>query len=384
MDTLSKVSGSPAKDKQIKSVNPSPCKTPKKQKNLMEYLKSSPKRSYLEDDLGKMKLSPTMSPETTPSKMQSTLEHWATPTKRMRVKENTVTPSTDISSRRNELVWPPHHILLGNEEFIKRLYKNTWDFPTSYRYLIESLQDEELHVLVIKSCESLMSNDYAPPCEVIRNLIGIMSSKKSTSWLESMAYSLLNDILERYPTKCVAIQVTWEDIEKYFNDTRCCSQLAFGFLLSVLSVELKAGALKSKQRRLSKHFSADFHMQHVKDVISCLKGCLENDSTMTAILEILQNFLKLFMIVSLNKSYVAVRLANELSSLYIELPNLEQRVLLLRSMQSHLVRTHLINILLMNYCELPVAFKLPDELQLCMKKILLQDFNRKPPSKCLE
>ncbi|XP_028391247.1 uncharacterized protein LOC114516078 [Dendronephthya gigantea] len=383
MDTLPKGIGSPAKNKTVKSASPSPCKvSEKKQKNLLEYLKSSPKRCCLKDEFDKMKLSPTMSLETTPTKTQSTLEHWATPTKRMRVMEEpAVTPSTDISSRRNELVWPPRHVLLGNEDFIKRLYKSSRDFPTSYQYLIESLQDEELHFLMIRSCENVMSNDYAPPCVVIRNLIGIMASKKSTSGLVSMAYSLLNDILERYPTKCVAIHVTWEDIEKYLNDTRPCSRLAFGYLLSVLSVELKAGALKSKQRRLSKHFSADFNIQRVKDVISCLKKCLQNHTGRAEFLEILQNFLKLFMIVSLNKGYVAVRLADELLGLYIGLPNLEQRVLLLRSMQSHLVREHLISILLVNYCELPKAFKLTDELQLCMKKILLQDFNRKPPKR---
>jgi hypothetical protein len=412
MDMLPEGIPTPLKNEAMKTISyPSPCKEPSTKKNLQQYLKSSPKPNHMEDMLNKMTLSPskTPSPKTTPQKTQSSLDHWVTPTKRMRVKQTPVSPSRDVNAKRNELIWPPPHVLLNTEEFIKRLYKNPRDYPTTYKNIIESLQDEEFLFSVVKTIDSFMSRNFAPSSEMIWYLVNHILARSSNSWLISLTYSLLNDIIEKYPTKCIGMNVTSADVRKYFfhnkvgsdkksSKTKPYSKLALSFLLSVLAVELKATALKSKQRRLSKQFSADFDVQHVRDVIPCLKKCLNNhtatpnsccigegrdlaEETGICGLELFQNLLKLFMIVSLNKENAAIRLADQLMYLYIDLPNLQQRVLLLQSVTSHHVRQHLIKVLLMNYCSLLPEALTGHNLPLCVRKILMQDFYRQPPSK---
>ena len=388
----------------------SPCKTPSTQKNLLQYIKSSPKQNILEDVFGKMSLSPskTPSPKTTPQKNQATLKQWVTPTK---IKQNQppFTPSCNVSAKRNELVWPPQHVMLNKDEFIKRLYKNPREFPTTYEYVLESLQDEDFFVSVVKTICSFMSSDFSPSTEIIWYLIENILSSNASSMPINLTYTLLQDILERYPTKCVGLKITWNHVKTYLmaeqpedvkkSQVTCCKRSVQSFLLSVLAVEVKTRALKSKQTQLTKHFSLDFDFRHANEVIQCLKKSLANPSAPNSCsgigkdsqdlpeeisiseLELFQNILKLFMIVSLNKENAAIRLADELMYLYIELPNLEQRVLLLQSVMSHQVRQHLIKVLLMNYCSLlPEALEGHD-LPLSMQKILLQDFYRVPPSK---
>jgi hypothetical protein len=324
-------------------------------------------------------------------------------------KQIPTTPIRDVTAKRNELVWPPQHVILETDKFIKRLYEKPREFPRNYKDIVESLQDEELPITIVKTIRSFMSRDFAPSPEIIWYLVNNILSSSSNSWLISLTYSLLNDIIEKYPTKCIGMNITLEHVRKHFfqdkvsNDkksskAKCCNKLALSFLLSVLSVELKATALKSKQRRLTKYFSADFDVRHVRDVIPHLKKCLENhtatpnscgigerrdlvEETSICGLELFQNLLKLFIIVSVNKENATHRFANELLSLYIELPNLQQRVLLLQSVTSHHARKHLINMILMNYCSLlPTALK-GHNIFLCVRKIVFQDFYREPPSK---
>ena len=403
---------SPSKNKTIDTLYQSPCKQPPlKQINLFKYVNSPPKCNNTENAFHNLTLSPskTPSPKTTPQKAQSTLEKWVTPTKRMR--ELTLSsPSYDVNSKRNELVWPPQHVVLNSEQYIGRLYKNLRDFPITYKYLVESVEDEKLFFSVVKTIDSCMSKDFAPSSEMIWYLVKHILLKSSNARLVSLTYSLLNDIIEKYPTKCIGMNITSEDMWNHFFKDKVCnykriskttqlrSKLALSFLLSVLSVELKATALKSKQRRPSKHFSADFGIHHVNHVISHLKKCLEDhtaapnscgigdkqdmpEETSICGLELCQNVLKLFMIVSVNKEDVAVRLADHLMYLYIDLPNLHQRVLLLQSVTSHCIRQHLTAVLLMNYCSpLPEALN-GHNLPLCVRKILLQDFYRQPPKR---
>ena len=403
---------SPPTNKAINPLYQSPCKQlPVKQINVLKYVSSPPKSNNTENAFHNLKLSPskTPSPKTTPPKAQSTLEKWVTPTKRMR-KLTLSSPSHDVNAKRNELVWPPQHVVLNSEQYIRRLYKDVRDFPITYKYLIESVADEKLFFSVVKTINSCMSKDFAPSSKMIWYLVKNILLKSSNARLVSLTYSLLNDIIEKYPTKCIDMNIISEDIWKHFpkdevgnykkisKTTQLCSKLALSFLLSVLSVELKKTALKSKQRRQSKHFSADFDIHHVKHVIPHLKKCLENhtatpnscgigdkqempEETGICGLELCQNLLKLFMIVSVNKEVVAVRLADHLMYLYIELPNLQQRVLLLQSVMSHCIRQHLITVLLMNYCSLLPEALNGHNLPLCVRKIFLQDFYRQPPSK---
>ena len=403
---------SPPKNKAINTLYQSPCKQPAlKQINLFKYVNSPPKCNDTENVFHNFTLSPskTPSPKTTPQKAQLTLEKWVTPTKRMR-KLTLSSPSYDVNAKRNELVWPPQHVVLNSEQYIGTLYKNLRDFPITYKYLVESVEDEKLFFSVVKSIDSCMSKDFAPSSEMIWYLVENILLKSSNARLVSLAYSLLNDIIEKYPTKCIGMNITSEDIWKHFfkdkvgnykkisKTTQLWSKLALSFLLSVLSVELKATALKSKQRRLSKHFSADFDIHHVKHVIPCLKKCLENhtaapnscrigdkqdmpEEASICGLELCQNLLKLFMIVSVNKEDVAIRLADHLMYLYIDLANLQQRVLLLQSVTSHHIRQQLITVLLMNYCSVLPAALHGHNLPLCVRKILLQDFKRQPPKR---
>ena len=395
----------------MKTVYLSPDKSSPTQKNLLQYL-TLPQHTHFEDTHNKIASpSKTQSPQTTPQKTQQTLQQWVTPTKKIRAQVADI--PINVNAKRNELIWPPQHAILNTEEFITRLYaKSARDFPNTYRCLIDSLQEEDLLISVVKTIDSHMSRESPPPADLIWFLVNIMSSSSSNSWLISSVYSLLNEIIENYPTKCIEMKVTWENITKHFpsikngNDskslkTKTHSKLALSFLLSVLSVEVKATALKSRQTRLTKPFSADFHVRHMKDVIPHLKKCLESHTELpnacnmgderniweeTGIcgLQLFQNLLKLFMIVSLNKENATTRLGDELLYLYIDLPNLQQRVLLLQSLMSHRVRQHLIRCLLMNYCSpLPEALGGHD-IPLSIRKIVLQDFYRKPPSKCFE
>jgi hypothetical protein len=406
---------SPSKKKAMKPLYPSPCKKPSTQANLFNYLNSSPKRKTVEDAFTSMTLSPskTPSPATTPQKAQSTLENYVTPSKRVR-KQIPHSPSCDVNAKRNELVWPPPHVVLNTEAFIKKLYEDPRDFPTTYKFLVESLQDEKLLFSVVKTIDSCMSKDFAPSADMIWYLVKNILSRSSDTRLISLTYSLLNRIIERYPKQCIGMNITSEHVQKYFfqdlkdgsdkkssKKTKHCSKLASSFLLSVIAVELKETALKSKQRRLSKHFSADFNIHHVKYVMPQLKRCLENHTATSSPcgtgdrhdmpeeagicgLELFQNILKLIMVVSLNKENVAIKLADQLMYLYIDLPNLQQRVLLLQSVTSHYVRQHLTRVLLMNYCSLLSEARLHGhDLPLCVRKILLQDFYRQPPSELL-
>ncbi|CAB4008419.1 Hypothetical predicted protein [Paramuricea clavata] len=380
--------------------------TPQKTQSTPQKTQSTPQKTQSTPQ--KTQLTPQKT-QLTPQKTQSTLEYWVTPTKKMR-KQIPTTPIRDVTAKRNELVWPPQHVILETDKFITRLYEKPREFPRNYKDIVESLQDEELPITIVKTILSFMSRDFAPSPEIIWYLVNNILSSSSNSWLISLTYSLLNDIIEKYPTKCIGMNITLEHVRKHFfqdkvsNDkkslkAKCCNKLALSFLLSVLSVELKATALKSKQRRLTKYFSADFDVRHVRDVIPHLKKCLENhtatpsscgigerrdlvEETSICGLELFQNLLKLFIIVSVNKENSALRLADELLYLYIDLPNLQQRVLLLQSVTSHHVRKHLIDTILMNYYSLlPTALKGHNIQFLCVRKIVFQDFYREPPKR---
>ena len=397
----------------------SPGKSSPTQKNLQHYLTSS-QHNHVKGTLNKITSpSKTPSPKTTPQKTQLSLSEWVTPTKKIRTQVPPDAPINvnrtqvsdtliNVNAKRNELVWPPQHTILNTEQFITKLYKkkSACEFPITYKCLLDSLQEEDLFISVVQALDSLMNRDFSPPADLIWFLVDIISSSRSDPWLISSTYSMLNDIIEKYPTKCIEMKVTWENIRKHFPGNggkslkvKVCSKLALSFLLSVLSVEVKATALKSRWTRLTKHFSADFHARHVKDVIPHLKKCLEShtelpnacsmgdegniwEETSICGLQLFQNLLKLFMIVSLNKEDAAIRLGDELVCLYIDLPNLQQRVLLLQSLMSLQVRQHLIRLLLMNCC-VPLPEALPGhDIPLSIRKIILQDFYREPPSKC--
>lgn len=394
-------------------------KTPPKQRNLIQYLTTPPKldrkTSNCKETLSKHGKMPSkghslegIHEKMTCSSTQSSIDHWVTPTKKDHVKEVPVSPSCNVHSQRNELIWPPQHVLLNTNEFIERLYKDSREFPTTFMYMLESIKDEELLDSYLSAINTFMSRNWAPSPEIILYLLNIIFSHRSSPRHVCMIYGLLNEIILKYPKKCIALNVSMRDVRKYFfneavdANTKIAipfSKLGLSFLLSVLSVELKATALK-KQNRLTKNYSADFNVKHARDAIPHLKKCLTDHTAISGAcsaedhdvlpeeigycgLELLQNLLKLYMVVSLDKEYSAVRLADVLMDLYIELPSLEQRVLLLQSVKSHFVRQHLCKVLLMNYCSLlPEALKGYDQ-ELSMKKILFQDFCRKPPSKYL-
>ena len=84
------------------------------------------------------------------------------------------------------------------------------------------------------------------------------------------------------------------------------------------------------------------------------------------------------MVSSTNKQYVSIRIADELMYLYMDLPTLDARVQLLRTLKSHLIRRLLIEVLLMNYCALgPEALQSTD-IPMSIRKFVLPDFHRCP------
>ena len=320
--------------------------------------------------------------------------------------------------KRNEVVWPPTHVTINPTEFVSKLFKVPRLFCVTYNDLIEGLLDEQFFYQVVRTIQCFMSTRMAPSCNLIWYLVDNVLLNSCKRSLSSATYCLLNEIHARFPARCLAMRVRWTNMEKLtgrltsFFASGSESQflnagLASVFILNVLSSEVKSTALKTKPTRIKKNFSADFNSHNMKEIVAGIKVCLSNHTNTCrngncpiarpsdctkerpssspnvgiCSLELFQNLLKLVIISSSNKEAVAIRTADELSCIYISLTNLQARILLLRTLKSHLIRSYLIKVLLMNYCSPhPDALK-GNDVPFTARKIVLQDFCRFPPKR---
>lgn len=364
---------------------------------------------------------------TTPTKgshllTQSSIKTWLTPIK----KSPRAAPAVDIDSKhvttkRNEVVWPPIHVTIDSIDFISRLYKRSRTFPSCYVDIIEGLQDELFLFQVVQSIQSLTNSCAAPSSDLIWFLVKDVLLNSCQRRLSFATYSLLSEIHARFPARCIAMRVDWgsikcvtERLTSLFNGGTelqfLNASLALLFIISILSSEVKFTALKTKTTRLARHFSSNFDYRNMREIIAGIKVCLNNhrymcgyrksevgnhldptklDKSLSAnygfcSLELFQNLLKFDIVLSRYKQQVAQTIADELMSLYMDLPSLEARILLLQTLKSHLIRRYLIEVLLMNYCQLGDEALHGNEIHMGARKILKQDFLRCPPRRSSE
>lgn len=256
-----------------------------------------------------------------------------------------------------------------------------------------------------------MSSSAAPSSDLIWFLVKDVLLNSCQRRLTFATYSLLSEIHARFPACCIAMRIDWESIKGFTERLTSLfssgtklqflnASLAFLFIISVLSSEVKFTALKTKPTRLARHFSSDFGYRNMREIIAGIKVCLSNhrdtcgyrksDVKSLSVnfgfcsLELFQNLLKFDIVLSCYKQQVAQTIADELMSLYMDLPSLEARILLLQTLKSHLIRRYLIEVLLMNYCrEGDEAFH-GNEMHMGARKILKQDFLRCPPRRSSE
>ena len=234
---------------------------------------------------------------TTPTKgphllMQSSIKTWLTPIKKSPRAAHVVDiDAKHVTTKRNEVVWPPIHVTLDSIDFTLRLYKRSRTFPSCYVDIVEGLQDELLLFQVVRSIQSLTNSCAAPSSDLIWFLVKDVLLNSCQCGLSFATYSLLSEIHARFPARCIAMRVDWGSIEGvterltslFSSGTELQvlnASLALSFIINVLSSEVKFTALKTKTTRLARHFSSDFGYRNMREIIAGIKVCLNNHRCM--------------------------------------------------------------------------------------------------------
>lgn len=265
---------------------------------------------------------------------------------------------------------------------------------------LEALKEENFHKTFLTTVTSFMSPCRKPPPSLLFYLFkNILLSKQSGYGTE--CFRILLQIQELHPAQAaqmLRLKITWECVSMIVKLAGCSqfhtvesfkqnASMALSFLINVMEKEVEKKKFSLVKTNAHQFFSVDRSSGNIHDVVEWIQKATEQHCVERldqhcghnfCPLYLLQRMLQLSMLVSQRPEDTAVRLANDLVLAYVELPSVKYKTLLLQSIQSHFLKTKLIEVVMKNCCaidnesgaEITTSFGL---------KYVVFNFKRSPP-----
>ena len=277
-------------------------------------------------------------------------------------------------------------------------------FTENQMNTIQSLREENFHESVLATVTSFMHHHRKPPPDLLYYLLNnILLSKQSKCGTECIR--ILRQIQVLHPVVAMEMirqKITWEfvsmvaklsgcgQVHKAYSCLEVNASMALSFLVSVIEEEVnikKFSLVKTSANRL---LSVNNQSSHIHDVVEWIGQSLmhhkgerldQNCGHNFCPLYLLQRMLTLSLLVSDRPEDSATRLADELVVVYVELQSITHKTLLLQSVQSHLLKSKLIEVIVTNCCPLDSdQLNVEGISRVGLRPIVFTDFRRSPPA----
>ena len=277
-------------------------------------------------------------------------------------------------------------------------------FTENQMNTIQSLKEENFHESVLATVTSFMHHHRKPPPDLLFYLLSnVLLSKQSKCGAECIR--VLRQIQVLHPVVAMEMirqKITWEfvsmvaklsgcgQVHKAYSCLEVNASMALSFLVSVMEEEAKIKKFSLVKTNANRLLSVSNRSSHIHDVIEWIGQSLtyhkgerlnQNCRHNFCLLYLLQRMLTLSLLVSDRPEDSAARLADDLVVVYVELQSITHKTLLLQSIQSHLLKTKLIEVIVSNCCPLDGDQVEVDGIsRLGLRHIVFTDFRRSPPA----
>ena len=289
--------------------------------------------------------------------------------------------------------------LRKSELFARGMQEESKTFTESQANTLQALKEENFHKSVLATLTSFMTHRRKPPPNLLFYLLNnILLSKQSSCGTE--CFRILRQIQVLHPVvamQMIGQKITWEYVSMVVKLSGCAqspslrlnSSMALSFFVSVMEEEVQKktfSLVKSSAHRL---LSVDKQSNHIHNVVHWIgqsltdhkgeqldQSCGHNFCP----LNLLQRMLMLSLLVSERPEDSASRIADELVMVYVELRSIKLKTLLLQSVQSHLLKTKLIEVIVSNCCPSGGELEAERISKVGLRHIVFTDFKRSPPA----
>ena len=277
-------------------------------------------------------------------------------------------------------------------------------FTESQMNTIQSLKEEDFHESVLATVTSFMHHHRKPPPDLLFYLLSsILLSKQSNCATECIR--ILRQIQVLHPVVAMEMirqKITWEFVSMVAKLSGCgqvhnaysClevnASMALSFLVSVMEEEVKIKKFSLVKTSANRLLSVNNRSSHIRDVVEWIGQSLahhkgerldQNCGHNFCPLYLLQRMLVLCLMVSDRPEDSAARLADDLVVVYVELQSITHKTLFLQSVQSHLLKTKLIEVIVTNCCPYDGdQLEVEGISRVGLRHIVLIDFRRSPPT----
>ena len=276
-------------------------------------------------------------------------------------------------------------------------------FTESQVNTLQALKEENFHKSVLNTLSSFMNHHRKPPPSLLFYLLNnILLSKQNSCGPE--CFRILQQIQVLHPVvamEMIGKKITWEFVSVVAKLSGCTqshiadsslkrnASMALSFLVTVMQDEAekkKCALVRTSAHRL---LSVDKRVSNIRDIIQWIGQSLRHHRAEQldrsyghsfCPLLLLQRMLMLSLLVSDQPDRSASRIADELVMAYVELPSIKQKTLLLQSVQSHVLKTKLIEVIVSNCCPFDEALEVEGVSRLGLRQFVFTDFKRSPPA----
>lgn len=277
-------------------------------------------------------------------------------------------------------------------------------FTENQMNTIQSLKEENFHESILDTVSSFMHYHRKPPPDLLFYLLSnILLSKQSKCCAECIR--ILRQIQVLHPVVAMEMirqKITWEfvsmvaklsgcgQVHKAYSCLEVNASMALSFLVSVMEEEVKVKKFSLVKTSANRLLSINNRSSHIHDVVEWIGQLLthhkeerldQNCGQNFCPLYLLQRMLALSLLVSDRPEDSAARLADDLVVVYVGLQSIMHKTLFLQSVQSHLLKTKLIEVIVTNCCPLHGdQLEVEGISRVGLRHIVFTDFSRSPPA----
>ncbi|XP_048584505.1 uncharacterized protein LOC116615998 isoform X2 [Nematostella vectensis] len=273
------------------------------------------------------------------------------------------------------------------------------EFTESHMDFIDAVKGQGFTMRYLETVSSFLSVSIKPPANLVYMLCDTLLQSKSQS-ASDKCFWILKRIMELHPNcfpgrqerfgklneKKVQSSIDWcliTSIVEQMLGKPCLSSSnalkALAFLVNVMETEVKIKQFAILQTTAYRLLSVERSPRNVTEVIGWIQSSLNCSDCSYGVpfspMSLLYRLLQLSITVSKNQESCVDHLSSELLSCYLQLQSLSARTQLLQSIQSHLLRWRLADLVLIVSCKSETG----DEHATGISKIITQHFKRLPP-----
>ena len=265
---------------------------------------------------------------------------------------------------------------------------------------LQALKEENFHKSYLATVNSFMSHRRKPPPSLLFYLFhNILLSKQSGCGTE--CFRILRQIQVLHPAvpaQMLGQKITWEFVSMVVKLVGCAqfhtvdslklnASMALSFLVSVMEDEVQKKKFSIVKTCAHRFLSVDRKSSNIHDVVNWIRKSIEQHCVEQldqrcghnfCPLYLLQRMLQLSLLVSQRPEDTASRIADDLVMVYVELSSVKHKTLLLQSVQSHLLKTKLIEVIVSNCCPFDEEVEAERIPRFGLRHIVF-DFKRCPP-----